>query len=101
MQRIFILLFVVPALYAQTGTLTGRVTDQSGAVVPSAAVVTTGPSGTKKTAAGANGGYSFTGLALGAYKVSASAPKLSTPQPATNGLPLKSQGTADRRLRLA
>ena len=71
----------MPALIAQTGTLTGRVTDESGGVVPSASVVATGPGGAKKTAAGANGAYNLTGLAVGTYKVSASAPQLATPQP--------------------
>ncbi len=76
MLRFLIAIFIAPALWAQIAALTGRVTDESGAVVPSAAVVATGPGGAKTTAAGSDGLYSFGGLQPGVWNVSASAPQL-------------------------
>jgi hypothetical protein len=66
---------------AQTGTLTGKVTDESGAVVPKATVVLAGPAGPVKTAtSGDNGSYSFAGLTPGEYSIQASAPDLAMAQ---------------------
>ncbi|HEV1287536.1 MAG TPA: carboxypeptidase regulatory-like domain-containing protein [Bryobacteraceae bacterium] len=66
---------------AQTGTLTGKVTDESGAVVPKAMVVLAGPAGPVKTASsGDNGSYSFAGLTPGEYSIQASAPDLAMAQ---------------------
>src|SRR5258708_3041788 len=59
-------------LLAQTGTLRGQVTDDSGAVIPAARITLTGPSGRPKTA----------GLAPVNYRVQAFAPDLALPQPA-------------------
>ena len=58
----------------QTGTLSGKVTDQTGAVIPQATVTATAPDG-KQTAATTNheGSFQIQGLAPGTYKVSAGA----------------------------
>lgn len=72
-----------PALFGQTATLRGVVTDVSGAIVPGAAVTVKGPAGLVRTAtAGADGTYSFAGLPGGDYTVSATFPDLALPQPA-------------------
>src|SRR5262245_34455280 len=69
-------------LVGQTATLRGQVTDASGAVIPAARIMLTGPSGLLKTAVTAiDGRYSFAGLAPGNYTVQASAPDLALPQP--------------------
>src|SRR5947208_15537271 len=78
--HVFVLLFFSSALFAQTGTLRGSVTDESGAIVPGAKITLTASSGTVNTAvAGADGSYSFTGIAPGDYVAQASAPDLATP----------------------
>ncbi len=65
---------------AQTGGLRGRVTDETGAVVPGARVEAAGPGGVRRSAtSGGDGGYSIRGLAAGAYRVAASAPEMATP----------------------
>src|SRR5437867_3264580 len=72
--------FFSSVLFAQTGTLRGTVTDDSGAIVPGAKITLTANSGTVNTAvAGADGSYSFTGIAPGDYVAQASAPDLLTP----------------------
>jgi Carboxypeptidase regulatory-like domain len=68
---------------AQTATLRGQVTDESGAVVPGANVMLAGPAGlARTTSAGNDGSYSFADLPLGSYTVQASAPSLILRQPA-------------------
>src|SRR5260370_3696123 len=80
---IFVLILLTPAVFAQTTILRGQVTDESGALVPGAKVTLQSPDGTTKTAiADGQGRYSFTPLAPGNYTVSATAPDLTTPQPA-------------------
>jgi hypothetical protein len=77
--RVSLLALIVPAvsLLAQTGTLTGKVTDESGAVVPKAKVVLAGPTGSVRAAtSGDDGSYSFAGLTPGDYSIQASAPDL-------------------------
>jgi hypothetical protein len=75
------------SLWAQTAALRGVVTDQSGAVVPKAAVSLKGPGGlTKTVAAAGNGSYAFTDLPAGDYTVEAMAPQLALPQPQTVSL---------------
>ncbi len=66
---------------AQTASLTGRVLDQSGAVVPGAHVILIGPNGQREATAGRDGAYSIRNLAAGPVSVSASAPQLTTAQP--------------------
>ena len=80
LSLLFCLLGACPLL-AQTVTLRGQVTDDSGAVIPAARITLTGPSGGPKTATAAiDGRYSFAGLAPGNYTVQASAPELALPQ---------------------
>ena len=79
---ILALLLSLPAL-AQTAILHGKVTDESGAIVPGARVELHGPSSLLKTTkAGNDGSYSFGGLAPGDYILRASAPRLAIRQPA-------------------
>src|SRR5262245_27761857 len=74
---IFLAAFFPLALFAQTATLRGTVTDDSGAIVPGAKITLTASSGTASTSvAGADGAYSFTGIAPGDYVAQASAPDL-------------------------
>lgn len=76
-------LLAAPSAYAQTATLRGQVTDESGALVPGAKVsLTAAGSGTKNVRADEAGAYTFTGLAPGDYSVQASAPQLIQDQPA-------------------
>jgi hypothetical protein len=71
------------ALAAQTGTLRGQVTDQSGAVIPGASVTLTGAAGlVKTTAADDHGRYVFADLVPGDYVLQVSAPQLVLPRPA-------------------
>ena len=66
---------------AQTAALSGRVTDESGAVVPAAKVTINGPGIPSRTVvAGADGLYSFIGLPAGSYSIAASAPQLAAPK---------------------
>jgi hypothetical protein len=97
---IFLALVLSPSLFAQTGTLRGTVTDQSGAVIPDAAVTINGPAGVMLTAkAGPDGGYSFPGLAFGDYTVQAAAPDLKLLQPAKVRLRQSTQ-TLDLQLKV-
>ncbi len=82
-RGLIVVLFLASAAFAQTATLRGQVTDESGAVIPSAKVTLTAPDGLVKTAiADGQGSYSFSGLTPGGYSVSGSAPQLAAPQPA-------------------
>src|SRR5438034_1906781 len=77
---VIVSIFFSSVLFAQTGTLRGTVTDDSGAIVQGAKITLTANSGTVNTAvAGADGSYSFTGIAPGDYVAQASAPDLATP----------------------
>jgi len=69
------------SLMAQTATLRGVVTDETGASVPSAKVTVNGPNGARSVAAAADGSYALTGLPAGDYTVEASAPSLVLQQP--------------------
>jgi hypothetical protein len=72
-----------PALLAQSATLRGQITDESGAIVPGASVTLNGPSGLLMTTSTDNGGvYTFATLVPGDYTVRAAAPELSLAQPA-------------------
>ena len=78
---ICVLVFSAP-LWAQTGTLRGQVTDESGALVPGAGITLAGPDGLSKTAkSGNDGSYSFASLPAGEYVVHAAAPGLGLRQP--------------------
>src|SRR5438132_94589 len=77
---VIVSIFFSSVLFAQTGTLRGTVTDDSGAIVPGAKITLTANSGTVNTAVAAgDGSYSFTGIAPGDYVAQASAPDLATP----------------------
>src|SRR5262245_66454939 len=63
-----------PGLLAQTstGNLYGTVTDESGAVLPGAAVNLTSEFGTRTSTSGAQGEFRFLQLERGKYKVTTS-----------------------------
>ena len=76
--NVALLLFLVSCLSClgqhAPGTLRGRVTDPSGAVIPQATVSVTGAGGKTATAVSdSQGGYEIKGLSPGSYRVSASA----------------------------
>src|SRR5579863_7367461 len=77
------LLFLVLAgsLMAQTATLRGVVTDETGAVIPSAQVTASGPNGARSATTGNDGSYALAGLPPGDYTVEASASGLVLPEP--------------------
>jgi hypothetical protein len=77
LRPLILFLLLCQYVLAQTVTLTGRVTDESGAVVPQATVTVTGRGGVRKTTSGADGGYAFSGLTAAAITVAAAAPALS------------------------
>ena len=56
---------------AQTASVSGTITDQSGAAVPGATVTLAGPGGTASTTSGSRGEYSFPNLANGPYRITA------------------------------
>src|SRR5450631_2851821 len=68
-------------LEAQTVTLRGVVTDETGARVPSAKITVSGPGGDKLTESRDDGSYFFPSLPAGDFQVRASAPDLILPQP--------------------
>ena len=71
----FFVVFSALSAQAQNVTLQGQVADDTGAVIPGAAITAQGPAGTRKsTTAGPDGSYTITGLSPGAYTVTASAP---------------------------
>ena len=82
----------------QTGALTGRVLDESGAFVPGAQITIDGE-GTKRAAkSSADGAYSIVNLEPGTYSISATAPSL-----ALNGLPIVVKSgiqTVDLRMKI-
>jgi hypothetical protein len=85
-MKLFLLLLVTIVvslpLCAQTASLRGQVTDDSGAVVPGATLTLSGPSGLTKTmVSGNDGSYAFIGLPPGSYSVRATAPDLAQAQP--------------------
>lgn len=73
---LFVLLVLTGSLPAQTasGTLRGRVTDPTGAVIPQASVTASGANGQKATAVTDNqGAYELKGLSPGTYTITTSA----------------------------
>ena len=71
-----LLILLVPPLFAQgTGSITGRVTDKTGAVIPQADVtlLDIGTENTLKTTTNADGEYLFAAVPPGTYDLSISA----------------------------
>jgi hypothetical protein len=79
---ILLLLLTVALISAQVlyGTLTGTVTDASGAPIPSAKIsaVNTGTGITRETTTDERGNYVFTDLQAGTYKITIAAPSFRT-----------------------
>jgi len=69
-----------PELQAQTGSISGTVTDSSGAVIQGAEIGmrNLGTGETRVTKSGANGSYTITNLPVGAYAVTAKQPNFKT-----------------------
>src|SRR5215469_2855087 len=73
---IFVLISLAALAYgqSQTATLSGKVTDQTGAVIPQASVTVTGPGGKQATATSNQlGDFQIQWLPSGSYSVSATA----------------------------
>ena len=79
-----------------TGTISGRVTDQTGAGIPGASVVLTavGTSQSRTTQSNDQGEYTFTSLQPGRYKIDVSAPNF-TSETITTELAVAQQLRAD------
>jgi len=75
----FGLLLSVSDVLAQTATLNGTTSDESGALVPGAKITLTGGGGSEKSVVSSrDGSYAFTNLSPGTYVVQATAPELTT-----------------------
>jgi carboxypeptidase family protein len=82
MHRLMVLaasLFFGATLFAQTSSLTGTVTDPTGAVIPNAAItlLQTGTGSQREATADAQGRYTILQLTPGTYKLTAKAPGFS------------------------
>ena len=95
-----LLLLFCSFLFAQTTALTGRVTDESGAVVPKATVTLAGPAGSMTAVTRDDGSYGFAALAPGDYAIQANAPDLAMPQAIKVSLKSGSQ-TLNLQLKIA
>src|SRR2546426_1839593 len=75
-----LLLGLLPGAFAQiaTGNIYGAVNDQSGAVLPGAAVTLTSDFGNRSTTSGAQGEFRFLNLDAGRYKISVALARFST-----------------------
>ncbi len=94
-------LALLQPVLGQTATLTGRVTDQSGAFVPRARVVASSPWGKPTTAmAGEDGVYAMNGLAPGDYSIAAATARSLSMQPISTTLKAGPQ-ILDLRLNVA
>lgn len=76
----FIVFWLIPAALAQTGSLGGRITDQSGAIVQGATVTLEDAKGPQAAVSRADGTYSFPRVAPGDYTITASTSQLSSPK---------------------
>ena len=75
----FGLLLSISDVAAQTGTLNGTTSDESGALVPGARIMLTGADGSEKSVISSrDGSYTFTNIPPGTYVVQATAPQLAT-----------------------
>ena len=68
----------VATAQSQTGSITGRVTDEQGAVLPGVTVTVTGRQGSQTSVTDERGVYRFVGLNPGAYDVQAELSGFST-----------------------
>ena len=98
---LFIIMLCSAPTFAQTGTVRGVVTDESGALLPGAKVTLTGAGVHRDTTAADNGSYSVADLPFRTYTVTASAPQLILPQPLTVRLSAAIQILNRRGLRRA
>jgi hypothetical protein len=75
-----LLIALAPGVYAQfaTGNIYGTVTDESGAVLPGAAVTLTSDLGNRSTTTSSAGEFRFLNLDRGQYKVSVAIPGFTT-----------------------
>ena len=98
-----ILLTVAPSLLAQsagTGALTGTVTDPTGSVVPGASVTLTSTetNQTRNTTTGTDGGYKFSLLPPGNYRVRFSATGFRTAEVPSVAVNVTETPVLDQRL---
>jgi hypothetical protein len=76
---VVVAVFLSTALFAQTATLRGVVTDESGAIVQGATITLTNSAGRSTIAVSrSDGSYSMGALAAGDYTAQAAAPDLKT-----------------------
>src|SRR5712691_6811185 len=81
MKLAYLVFFILSAsLLAQTATLRGVVTDETGAVIPAAKVSASGPNGARSLHTGNDGSYTLAGLPPGDYTVEAAASGLVLPE---------------------
>jgi hypothetical protein len=81
---LFLLLLSAAPAFAQTATLRGVVTDESGGVVAGAKMTLTSSSGQlRETVSNKEGAYLFSNVPFGDYVLEASASQLFLPEPAT------------------
>ena len=66
---LIVALAVAAPAWAQTGSVSGTVVDQSGAAVAGATVVLDGPAGSGSATSGPDGSFAFRSLAGGAYRL--------------------------------
>src|SRR3954452_20596875 len=74
MTRLVLLVLLTATAQAQTVTLTGHITDETGAIIPNAKVIVNSQS----TTTNETGTYTFT-LSPGVYTIQATAPGLAGP----------------------
>ncbi len=94
MHRLSMLLafFIFTAIAAaQSITLRGLITDESGASVPGATVTLKGPGPARVAQTSRDGAYVFQGLPTGTYKVEVAAPDLALAKPTTISLKATSE----------
>jgi outer membrane receptor protein involved in Fe transport len=96
---VFMLLLVPSAATAQSATISGTIVDSSNAVVPGATVVLTGPGGSQTTVSGAQGDYSFRGVAAGTYQIAVTLAGFATAT--RTGISVASANVAVPRITLA
>ena len=74
---ILLLAWAAAPAAAQDGSISGRVADETGAVLPGATITLRGPGEARVTASDGNGGYAFPAVAPGDYSLTAALPGFS------------------------